>query len=147
MRCNLWARFLTRKGALKMPRRNGPASGGRGHMKGRQEFVRRRSFGGIPPMRHADISINSRVSRDVGDIFSMNQTSRRAQDISRPDKTSIVAVVDKDTCTGCGACLDACPADAIMVGTIARIDTQLCQGCAACVDRCPFGAIAMGYTS
>lgn len=47
-----------------------------------------------------------------------------------------------DKCTGCGACLQACPAGAIrIVDGIARVDAELCRQCGDCVSACPQGAI------
>ncbi len=52
-------------------------------------------------------------------------------------------VVDPALCTGCGACIAACPAGAITFdGDCARIDADLCTGCGTCVDECPIGAIS-----
>jgi len=52
-----------------------------------------------------------------------------------------VAVVDSEKCTGCGICLDVCPAGAIEVMEKAVIDDEICTGCAACVTECPNKAI------
>jgi Fe-S-cluster-containing hydrogenase component 2 len=50
--------------------------------------------------------------------------------------------VDATRCTGCGACVEACPVGAIaLVDGKARVDEELCTGCGACVDACPEGAI------
>jgi ferredoxin len=49
--------------------------------------------------------------------------------------------VDASKCTGCGACADVCPQDAISVGDIAVIDHEKCVECNACVDECPSGAM------
>jgi Fe-S-cluster-containing hydrogenase component 2 len=50
--------------------------------------------------------------------------------------------VDIARCTGCGACVDMCPAGAIaLVDGRADVDRQVCTGCEACVDACPEGAI------
>ena len=50
-------------------------------------------------------------------------------------------------CTGCGACVPACPRGAISLGTgpdgkktVALTDRKICVSCGACVDRCAYGA-------
>jgi Fe-S-cluster-containing hydrogenase component 2 len=54
------------------------------------------------------------------------------------------AQVDKDSCSGCGACVDACPVDAIsMDGDCANVDADECIDCGACVGECPVEAISM----
>jgi ferredoxin len=51
-------------------------------------------------------------------------------------------VIDPTICTGCGACIEACPAGAITFdGECARIDPDLCVECGTCADECPTGAI------
>ncbi len=51
--------------------------------------------------------------------------------------------IDKDECTGCEECVEACPAEAIsMKGDIAVIDDDECTECGACVDACPAEAIS-----
>ena len=51
--------------------------------------------------------------------------------------------VDVTRCTGCGACVEVCPVEAIaaLVDGKARVDEELCTGCGACVDACPEDAI------
>ena len=50
--------------------------------------------------------------------------------------------VDSDHCTGCGDCVEVCPAEAVaLVEGKARVDEETCIGCGACVDACPEGAI------
>jgi ferredoxin len=50
--------------------------------------------------------------------------------------------VNKDECTGCEACVDECPAEAIsMVDGIAVINPDECTECGACIDACPAEAI------
>ncbi len=54
------------------------------------------------------------------------------------------AVISEDECIGCGACVGACPSEAIaMDGDLAKVDADACVDCGACVDTCPQGAITM----
>jgi ferredoxin len=48
-------------------------------------------------------------------------------------------------CTGCGACVEACPPGAIRLveGQAAIIDGTLCNLCEACVSVCPVNAITV----
>jgi len=55
----------------------------------------------------------------------------------------LVAVVDADQCTGCGLCIQVCPAGAITVNAMATIDVGRCTACGQCVAECPQGAIAL----
>ncbi|MDU9375994.1 Ferredoxin-2 [Methanocorpusculaceae archaeon Sp1] len=56
----------------------------------------------------------------------------------------MVAVVDKDKCTGCATCVDICPAAAIeLEDDIAVVDASGCVDCETCVDECPESAIHM----
>lgn len=57
--------------------------------------------------------------------------------------------IDEERCTGCGACVEACPDGAIRLvegatGRHAEIDEERCQKCEACVEACPEGAIMSG---
>ena len=64
----------------------------------------------------------------------------------------IVAMVHTEQCTGCGACLSACPYDAITLMLCDGKDAAFaaaasCKGCGGCVPACPEGAIdLLGYT-
>jgi NAD-dependent dihydropyrimidine dehydrogenase PreA subunit len=54
-----------------------------------------------------------------------------------------VSYVDSTRCNGCGACLDACPQQAITIQNgLAVIDQALCTQCGACAEICPAGAIS-----
>lgn len=50
--------------------------------------------------------------------------------------------VQTELCNGCGACVDTCPNDAILLQNgVAFISQDLCQACEACLDVCPQGAL------
>jgi ferredoxin len=50
--------------------------------------------------------------------------------------------IDQELCTGCGACVDACPLEAITLRDgKAQIDPDICVDCGVCVDECPAEAI------
>jgi NAD-dependent dihydropyrimidine dehydrogenase PreA subunit len=51
--------------------------------------------------------------------------------------------VDKDACTGCGECVDACPASVLELvdGKSEAVEIDECLGCETCVETCPEGAI------
>ncbi len=51
--------------------------------------------------------------------------------------------IDKDACTGCGACLKKCPVEAITGERkeVHTIDPELCIKCGVCYDTCRFDAI------
>ncbi|MBU6374802.1 MAG: 4Fe-4S binding protein [Bdellovibrionales bacterium] len=45
-------------------------------------------------------------------------------------------------CTRCGACLDECPNQAIVIGPVTfAIDTDFCDGHGNCIAVCPESAI------
>lgn len=51
------------------------------------------------------------------------------------------AVVNKDECIGCEACVGTCPVESIsMVDGKAEVD-ESCIECGSCVSVCPTGAI------
>ena len=56
----------------------------------------------------------------------------------------MAAKVDPEKCTGCGACADECPTDAIeMQDDKAVVNEDECVDCGACVDVCPSEAITL----
>jgi len=54
-------------------------------------------------------------------------------------------VIDEDSCTGCGVCVDYCHVDAIAVndkrGVVEIVDLEICIECHSCQQNCPQGAI------
>ncbi|MCD6394690.1 MAG: 4Fe-4S binding protein [Planctomycetes bacterium] len=54
------------------------------------------------------------------------------------------AKVDGEKCTGCEACVESCPSEAIaMAADKAVVDADKCVDCGVCVDECPVEAISM----
>lgn len=55
------------------------------------------------------------------------------------------AIVDKDTCLGCGACTGVCPVEAIKLeeDTKAGVDESVCIECGACTGVCPVKAVTL----
>jgi dissimilatory sulfite reductase (desulfoviridin) alpha/beta subunit len=50
--------------------------------------------------------------------------------------------LDVERCTGCGACIEVCPVEAIaLVEGKALLDEKMYTGCQACVDACPESAV------
>jgi predicted Fe-Mo cluster-binding NifX family protein/ferredoxin len=55
----------------------------------------------------------------------------------------IFAMIDPEKCTGCGVCVNVCPAGAIELNKQAIVHEQLCTGCSVCVSHCSIQAITM----
>ncbi len=55
----------------------------------------------------------------------------------------MAAKVDKEQCTGCGICVNACPQEAISLNDIAKIDPEKCTDCGTGVEECPNDAISV----
>ena len=51
--------------------------------------------------------------------------------------------IDKDECSGCGICVEACGSGVIdIVGsTAAVVNEDDCCGCGSCAEECPIGAL------
>jgi heterodisulfide reductase subunit A len=70
------------------------------------------------------------------------------------DLPPIVATVDRERCTWCGACAAACPYEGAVIKVaegakdVAEIQPALCKGCGGCVPACAPQAIDLaGYTN
>ena len=55
----------------------------------------------------------------------------------------MAAKVDKEQCTGCGICVDACPQEAISLNDVVKIVLEKCTDCGTCVEECPNDAISV----
>ena len=53
----------------------------------------------------------------------------------------MIAKVDIYKCTGCSACVDVCPVDAIKIEDNKAVISEECIGCRVCETQCPTGAI------
>lgn len=52
--------------------------------------------------------------------------------------------IEKDSCSGCKSCVDACPSSAITCpADVAIVNEAECIDCGACVDACPSSALKM----
>lgn len=54
-----------------------------------------------------------------------------------------VAMLDRESCTGCGACADLCPFGALTMADGAILDQSACWGCGICRSACVNGALAL----
>jgi heterodisulfide reductase subunit A-like polyferredoxin len=58
--------------------------------------------------------------------------------------SNFLAVVDQETCMGCGDCVDRCPMDALeMEGETARVIEEYCIGCGNCISACPSESLSL----
>ena len=61
------------------------------------------------------------------------------------NSTYHLSVISEESCTGCGACVEWCPTDAIVLNAegLAQRDENACLGCGVCSRFCPEGAISL----
>ena len=55
----------------------------------------------------------------------------------------MAVTIDKEKCTACGACVDACPVAALKLEDKATVNEDECIDCGTCVDECPVQAISL----
>ncbi len=63
---------------------------------------------------------------------------------------AITALVDEDSCSGCGTCEPLCPFKAIELQSrdgkrVSHVAEAVCKGCGTCGAACPSGAITMNH--
>ena len=63
------------------------------------------------------------------------------------DQRIVLPVVDRERCSGCGDCVQNCPAGAVQLvnGRVEFIASDKCTYCGVCEDVCPSGAVALYY--
>ncbi len=56
-------------------------------------------------------------------------------------------IIDEEKCTGCGDCVDVCPAEPnvfeIVEEKAKRVHPEECIDCGACEDACPEEAVTL----
>lgn len=52
-------------------------------------------------------------------------------------------IIDKDACTGCGACVDSCPQSALYMKDDKVEVNEKCNLCGACISACPVDALSI----
>jgi electron transport complex protein RnfB len=63
-------------------------------------------------------------------------------------RSNYYAVIDQETCTNCGACLERCQVNAIRSeNDYTIIGKDRCIGCGLCASTCPLGSITMVHKS
>ncbi len=63
---------------------------------------------------------------------------------SRLVPSPFVAVLDGDTCEGCGLCAERCQMEALELnGERVVLDANRCIGCGLCVTTCPTGSLSL----
>ncbi|MDY2624729.1 MAG: 4Fe-4S binding protein [Coriobacteriales bacterium] len=52
-------------------------------------------------------------------------------------------IINKDDCTGCGICVDACPTGVLDISRDHAVveNEDDCTACGNCMEECPMGAI------
>ena len=57
--------------------------------------------------------------------------------------SNFIISVSTDDCIACGACVDRCPVDAIVLDDTATVIDDRCIGCGVCHPTCPTGAVRL----
>jgi heterodisulfide reductase subunit A-like polyferredoxin len=58
--------------------------------------------------------------------------------------SGFIAELDRDLCNQCGACVDACPFNALSTNDSGvERNWEKCMGCGVCVEKCPTQAMSL----
>ena len=103
-----------------------------------------RSAGWWGARERFELAPNRRIRRMVGAADGSGPPPCRRSHSLRPRSKGDgeVVKVDVEECTGCEACVEVCPVEAIsMKDDKAVIDPETCTECETCVPECPVEAI------
>ena len=68
--------------------------------------------------------------------------------LNRVAKSNFVAVVDEESCIGCGECVELCQIKAIeLEDDKAVINAAYCMGCGSCVSLCPTESLRLARSA
>ena len=91
-----------------------------------------------------EIDITDMLKDDLRDVVDGNLEIEDIHDIieSTVPKRNITVV--EESCIGCGACIGACPVEAIELEMPSPVHVgEKCVYCGKCVEACPFGSIVI----
>ncbi len=91
--------------------------------------------GDLTPINAADLQDEPSPETSVKNFSSFIKEYMRQQE---DNPRTYIPELDKDLCSGCGTCIEACPAEAIREDF--SIDASRCVLCCACVKSCPANA-------
>ncbi|MEJ2655872.1 MAG: 4Fe-4S binding protein [Desulfobacterales bacterium] len=79
-----------------------------------------------------------------GDCCGVLRNLKRHPKPARLASTPFFAVIDIETCEGCGVCIDRCQMDAVQLADEkASVDLDRCIGCGLCVSTCPTDSMTL----
>ena len=121
------------------------AGGGRG--SGRAvEMLKTQAEGMMTRLQAIRARISELQETRAGPAYRAEESHSRGQTSNRHETHPgvMAAVVDGESCMGCGICVDLCEEGAISFRKdfpLVVVDAKLCTGCGACIDDCPNEAI------
>ena len=97
-------------------------------ISGTEAYLKRKEF----------TSVTQVIGQAIGKLTSHENLVKNAP---------LVAVVDTETCIGCGRCVVACEDGGYhavaLVNKKAQVDSSICDGCSLCTHICPVGALRL----
>ncbi len=72
------------------------------------------------------------------------ETAKRSQNNTMLEYSNFGLAIDKDSCSGCGDCIERCQMEALsLVDDVITVNEKICFGCGNCVSACPTEALSM----